>query len=98
MSHPDQAQYPRLQGDDLYTWAQLINEAEHAQGNLRKFGRQIAQKYNLPEDRLVITGQGYLILEEVGPTPGMPPAPSPNGRPPVSEVDDTASIAGVHEP
>ena len=63
MSHPDQAQYPRLAGDDLYVWARLINEAEHARNNLRKFGQSIARKYNLPEERLLITDDGYLIVE-----------------------------------
>ena len=73
MSHPDHAQYPRLAGDDLYVWARLINEAEHARNNLRKFGQSIARKYNLPKDRLLITDDGYLIVEE-------PSAPlGPNG-------------------
>src|SRR5262245_66118316 len=64
MSHPDQAHYPRLEGDDLYVWARLINEAEHARTNLRKFGQSIARKYRLPEDRLLITDDGYLVIEE----------------------------------
>ena len=90
MSHPDQAQYPRLQGDDLYTWAQLISEAEQSRVALRRFGQQIAQKYNLPEDQLVISRQGYLILEEV--------SPPPNGRPSSSDADEATVMTGVNEP
>lgn len=51
----------RLEGDDLYTWARLISDIEHAQENLDRFGKQVMARSGFDPRTTTLTNDGYFI-------------------------------------
>lgn len=57
----DGSPHPRLADDDLYTWARLVSDLEHAQAALNRFGKDILVRAGLDPRLTSITNEGYIL-------------------------------------
>lgn len=63
----------RLEGDDLYTWALLVADVEHAQRALNTFGKNALQRLGVPLQHYALTNDGYIVRgDEHGPVSSEP--------------------------
>ena len=68
----------RLEGDDLYIWARLIADIEHAQRALDRYGSSILARSGLDARHVRISNEGYFLSRDFGPRHEAVEA-SPNG-------------------
>lgn len=70
-THPVGSQVPlrrveqpqRLEGDDLYTWARLMADVDHAQQQAQGFAQGMAQKYKIRQG-MTINPAGFIVPEQ----------------------------------
>lgn len=65
---------PRLQGDDLFVWAKLMSDLEHAQRALNDFGKGALRRNGYDLQQFALTNEGYIVS---GSTSGPSSEPSP---------------------
>jgi len=57
---------PRLADDDLYTWARLVSDIEHAQQAIDRFGKSVLARSGYDPRTATITNDGYIIPTRSG--------------------------------